>query len=177
MKRRSRIAEVIAAVPTAAQAACRMKSRRLYLEKDCWSIKLPLDSIVWRAGDEMEHRPDTVHHFLSGRRGIRQRGNVADDLAPDGRGKLTAAKQRVQAIDACANVGIGGEASGEPRLQIEHDRAVSVIEARQPIGGRISIAAVGHNDAPLQIIHLPHGGGVGSELEFRGRESSRTENS
>src|SRR6516164_5029778 len=68
MKRRSRIVLVMAIVPTAAQAACRMNSRRDWnWEEDFRSIKLFLDRVVWRGDDHMDRRPDAVAHLGIGR--------------------------------------------------------------------------------------------------------------
>src|SRR2546423_14163911 len=102
MKRRSRIAEVIAAVPTAAQAACRINSRRLYLEKDCWSINLPLDGVIGRIEDHMHNRADAVPHLGISRRcavgEVTGVGNIADDLRAGGSGQLAATEQRIHLV-------------------------------------------------------------------------------
>src|SRR2546423_10556255 len=100
MKRRSRIAEVMAAVPTAAQAACRMKSRREYLEKDCWSIKLPLNDVLRRIDNEIGNPTHAVAHLrISQGRAGRQPASVGDDLVLCSDRELAGAEQGIELID------------------------------------------------------------------------------
>src|SRR3954462_398828 len=116
MKRRSRMAEVMAAVPTAAPAACRMKSRRLYLEKDCWSINLLLDSIIGGTGDQMKDGAHAIHHFLRRGSGVGQGGGVTVNLIARSVGKLASAKQRTHLSDQVAQFRVRGKVWCQPRL-------------------------------------------------------------
>src|SRR5215472_1807765 len=84
MNRRSRMAEVIAAVPTAAHAARRIKSRRVMTEIFFSFIKSFLDDVVGRADDQMNHGASAVAH-LGYSRGcavgeIRRVRDVADNI-------------------------------------------------------------------------------------------------
>src|SRR5258705_898821 len=64
MKRRSRMHEVSAVVPTAAQAAWRRNCRRVLSTDIClFSIKLPLDREVRRHEQQMDHGFDAVPHL------------------------------------------------------------------------------------------------------------------
>src|SRR5579862_437522 len=63
INRRSRIAEVIAAVPTAAHAARRIKSRRVMTETFLSFIKSLLNDVVGRADDQMNYSTRAVAHL------------------------------------------------------------------------------------------------------------------
>src|SRR5581483_8948233 len=85
MKRRSRMAEVIAAVPRAAQATWRMKLRRgSRTEDDFGSIRLFLDGVVGGRDDQMDHATNAVEHLGTGGRAVRKVGGVGD-VVDDGR--------------------------------------------------------------------------------------------
>src|SRR5882757_7953337 len=86
MNRRSRMAEVIAAVPTAAHAARRMKSRRVRTEMFFSFIKSFLDGEIRRTDEEMDDGADTVAH-LRGRLLLRVGGEIhgVDDVIEHGR--------------------------------------------------------------------------------------------
>src|SRR5271166_3868989 len=100
MNRRSRMADVIAAVPTAAQAARRMKSRRVRTENCLSCIRSFLNDVVGRAGDQMDDGADAVAHLALGWRGavgkIRGVANITDDVCLRGGGQLAGCQQRVQ---------------------------------------------------------------------------------
>src|SRR5437588_6103009 len=114
MKRKSRIAAVMAAVPTAAQAACRMKSRRLRAENDFFSIesvyarsdrwpisfnRLTLHRIIGRIDDEMNDCSDTVAHLTVSWGCISKiRSDIIHDQGLGRRGQRTAAEQRIERV-------------------------------------------------------------------------------
>src|SRR5882724_10584280 len=86
MKRRSRMAAVSAAVPTAAQAAWRMNCRRdVGIEKGFGSINLFLDGEVRRSDDQMHRRANAIAHLHRRRWSVQRKiirvGHVADDGA------------------------------------------------------------------------------------------------
>src|SRR5262249_32873780 len=88
IKRKSRMHELMAAVPTAAQAAWRMNWRRVWsTENFVFSIKLSLDSEVGRHQQEMDDCLHTIPHLLvRGRRGvIKVAVDVGDDFISGGR--------------------------------------------------------------------------------------------
>src|ERR1700677_673693 len=79
MNRRSRMAEVMAAVPTAAQAVRRMKSRRVRMETFLSFIESFLDDVIRRADDQMNDGAHAVAHLRLGRRrAVREIGGVGD---------------------------------------------------------------------------------------------------
>src|ERR1700677_4214260 len=90
MKRKSRMAEVMATVPTAAHAARRMKSRRVMTEMFFLFMSLFLDNVVGRIGDQMNDGTNTVAHLgLAGGRAIGEivgAGNIGDDIGLGGVG-------------------------------------------------------------------------------------------
>src|SRR6267142_335888 len=88
MKRRSRMAAVIANVPTAAHAARRMKSRRVMAEIFFSFIKSFLDGEVRRVHNQVDDGADTVAHLcLVGRRGeIHRVRDIIDDVRLRGGG-------------------------------------------------------------------------------------------
>src|ERR1700761_3668530 len=73
MKRRSRMAEVMAAVPTAAHAARRMKSRRVITEIFLLCIDLLLNDVIRRTDDQVNHGTHAIAHL-----GFRWRGAVRE---------------------------------------------------------------------------------------------------
>src|SRR5437016_1149070 len=86
MKRKSRIAEVMAAVPMAAQATCRMKSRRFSTEGGCFSIRLFLDGVIGGSNQQVDNRANTVAHLRISGRGIGEIGIVGDVINDNGAG-------------------------------------------------------------------------------------------
>src|SRR5882757_2417334 len=94
MNRRSRMAEVIAAVPTAAHAARRMKSRRVRTEMFFSFIKSFLDGKVRRTDEVLDDGADPVAHLrrCRHRRGageIRGVGEVRDRVRLGGAGQAS----------------------------------------------------------------------------------------
>src|SRR5260370_33019609 len=104
MNRRSRMAEVIAAVPTAAHAARRMKSRRVRTEMFFSVIKSFLDGESRRTDEEMDDGADTVAH-LRGRRLRRGVGEirgveyVMHDVRLAGAGQWPRQQHRSQSVN------------------------------------------------------------------------------
>src|SRR5450432_954687 len=92
MKRKSRMAAVIANVPTAAHAARRTKSRRVMTEMFFSFIKSFLDREIRRADNQMDDGADAVAHLRRGRRRaerkIRRVRDVIDDVGLRGGGQL-----------------------------------------------------------------------------------------
>src|ERR1700748_2753722 len=92
MNRRSRMAKVIAAVPTAAQAAFRRKSRRVMTETFLSFIKSFLDRDVRRCRNQVNHRASPVAHLsLRGRTAeweIHHVGDVIHNIALGSDGQL-----------------------------------------------------------------------------------------
>src|ERR1700722_7949940 len=66
INRRSRMAEVMATVPTAAQAARRINWRRVKSEYGLYFINSFLDEEIRRAGDQMNDGADAVAHLRLG---------------------------------------------------------------------------------------------------------------
>src|ERR1022692_732817 len=109
MKRRSRMAEVIAAVPTAAHAAWRMNSRRARTETFLFSISLFLDGEIGRGVDLVDQCADALAHLGGGRRravaevdGV---GDVVHDVGFCARRQLAREQQRVERINETRNSG------------------------------------------------------------------------
>src|SRR5215471_17691190 len=103
IKRRSLIAEVRAAVPTAAQAAWRRNSRRLLSrETGLGSIRLFLDGKVGRGDDQVNHGLHAVPYLVCGRwcaeREIVCIGYVSDDPVFRAQGDLTGREQGIERI-------------------------------------------------------------------------------
>src|SRR5208282_2745880 len=98
MNRKSRMAEVMAAVPTAAQAARRIKSRRVTTEIFLLLIKSFLDEVVGRTDHQMNDGANAVAQLRLGRRRavgkIAGIGDVADDVRLRGGGELSRNQQR-----------------------------------------------------------------------------------
>src|SRR5271170_6595070 len=88
INRRSRMAAVMATVPTAAQADRRINWRRVKSENLLWRIKSFLDDEVGGAGDQMNHGADAVAHLR-----LRGRGAVGEIIG---------------AGDIAYNAGLGG---------------------------------------------------------------------
>src|ERR1019366_7834411 len=133
MKRRSRMAEVMAAVPTAAQAARRMNSRRVMTEKSFCSI-LFLNGVVRRIGDEMNDGPHAVA-LLRGRRRraegeIHGVGDVIYNVCLGGGGQLAGEQQ----TPPRGHVARLREVSVHPRADVERDCAVAGSETGNSVG-------------------------------------------
>src|SRR5471030_2862088 len=92
MKRRSRMAEVIANVPTAAHAARRTKSRRVMTEMFFSFIKLFLDREVRRVDNQVDNGADAVTHLPLRRRRAERKvyrvRDIVDDVRLRGDGQL-----------------------------------------------------------------------------------------
>src|SRR5579863_10426101 len=98
MKRRSRMVEVMAAVPTAAQAAWRMNWRRVRTEMFFSFMASFLNEVVRRTHDQMHHRAHAVPQLSLGwRAGVCEIGrDVVDDVRLCGGRELAGGQQRVQ---------------------------------------------------------------------------------
>src|SRR5664279_1304050 len=108
MKRRSRMAQLMAAVPTAAQAACRMNSRRSSTEADFFSIMLFLNSEIGGGKDEMNNGANAIAHLGIGRSGVSQGGGVVDDLGLSRGVELATAEQGVERVHQPGDSRVGG---------------------------------------------------------------------
>src|ERR1035438_1657734 len=138
MNRRSRMADVMATVPTAAQAARRMKSRRVKTENCLSCIKLFLDDVVGRTDHQMNDGANTVAHlrlgwYWRGVRKIRGIGDVADDPRLCGGGQLARDEQRVQIVHERGNAGVGGIIRCHPRAEVKDNGAIAASETAQAI--------------------------------------------
>src|SRR6266702_8133067 len=105
MNRRSRIAEVSAAVPTAAHAAWRRNWRRVWRIETClFSIKrsLFLDCKIRRTEQHVNHGPNPVTHLrVTGRRAVAKIaavGHVIYNRRPGTRGQLACEQKRIERI-------------------------------------------------------------------------------
>src|SRR5262245_4446651 len=83
MKRKSRIADVSAPVPSAAQAAWRMKRRRVMTETDLSFMGLPLDGEVGGTDNLMHHRTDTIPHLRKRRRVVVGEPRIGDVIGDE----------------------------------------------------------------------------------------------
>src|SRR5881628_158794 len=132
MKRRSRMAEVIAAVPTAAQAAWRMNWRRdnsrrtstlncfcSIIIREYWirdsRERSSLDGEVGGIHDEVNDGAHAIAHLGESRSRIREGVGIIDDLCFGSRHQLTGAKKRVERIHQAGNPRVGGVGRGHPR--------------------------------------------------------------
>src|SRR5438876_12214176 len=81
MKRKSRMAQLSAAVPTAAQAAWRMNSRRVRRPENCWCrISLSLYGEIGRVNEQVNDGLHTIAHISRRRNGeVDGISNVVDD--------------------------------------------------------------------------------------------------
>src|ERR1035441_3698178 len=149
MNRRSRMAQLMAAVPTAAQAAWRMKERRSSSEDDFFSIMLSLNDEIRGSEDQVGNRSHAIPHLGIGRSRVGKRGGVADDPGL-GRGtQLAAAEERVQRVNETGDSGVGGIGGRHPGAQIKGDGAAAIVEAADAV----RVVAVAEQP-PFQEIHL-----------------------
>src|SRR5947209_1769654 len=165
MNRRSRMVEVSAAVPTAAQAAWRMKSRRVRrMEGGFCSIRLSLDGEIGGVNEQVDHSPNAVAHLgVTNGRGVREVervGQVVDNDSFGAAGELAADEEGIERVHQAGDAGVDGITAGHPGTDIQHDGSVAAGEAAQAVG----VAGVVKN-AAFEKIHLERDAGVGGQLE------------
>src|SRR6266581_1610838 len=171
MNRRSRMAKLIAAVPTAAHAAWRMNWRRDRAEAEAEYMRFnsvdgisesSLDGEIGGVDDEMNDGANAIPHLGEGRWcAVRQSRGVIDDLCLCGGGQLTGAEKRIESIDQPRNAGVCGVALRHPGSEVNHDRAAAIVKAAQTI----RIARVAQHTA-LQEVHLESNRRVRGQLEL-----------
>src|SRR6185369_8877084 len=138
MKRRSRTQELMATVPTAAQAAWRMNSRRVLRTDIClFSIKLFLDGEVRGHQEQVNHRFDAVAHLGIGWGRVVREAEVVAGVIDDGGfgagGELPGEQPGAEGIDEAGDARGGGIGLGHPWTEVEDDVAIPAGEAADTI--------------------------------------------
>jgi hypothetical protein len=159
------MAEVMATVPTAAQAVRRKKARRLISEYLVLFMDLFLDDEVRRTCDEMNHGADAITHL--GIRGRRTESEIVrvGDVTHDGglrAGRQLPGQQSVaKFVHKAWDCGVCRVTAGHPRIEIQDDGADVPAKAAQAI----RVARVVQN-AAFEKIEFHSDTTVGRELKF-----------
>src|SRR5678816_460111 len=175
MKRRSRMVVAMESVPTAAQAACRIKSRRVwrcgkserFMERWKKAGSL-LDRKMGRGDDELHDGSSAVTQLSS--RGRRAVGECQQVIANDGSRcgwKLASHEARVQFINKSEQVNIMHPRQTtwtcvHPGTQIDHHITLTALEASKPILSEAVAVETAVNE-----IDLTHDARFRGELELR----------